>query len=148
MTDTLADLDTLTLKCRAERSREYIAEAIQCYRAGAYRSTIVNTWIATVFDLVDKIRDLALANDPIAVRINTRYENYISQINSGNDQGIKSALDFERTILATCKNELQLFDHQQLKDLERLREDRHQCAHPSFQRAGVPLRPSAELGKV
>lgn len=148
MTNTLADLDTLALKCRAERSREYIAEAILCYRAGAYRSTIVNTWIAVVFDLVDKIRDLAIANDQNALRINTQYENYVSQINAGSDQGIKSALNFERTILSTCRDQLQFFDHQQMKDLERLREDRHQCAHPSFQRAGVPHRPSAELARL
>lgn len=148
MTDSLADIDALALKCRAERSRDYIAESIQCYRAGAYRSSIVHTWIAVVFDLVDKIRELALANDPIAVRINAKYETYITQINQGNDQGVKNALEFERTILSTCRRELEFFNHQQITDLERLREDRHQCAHPSFQRAGVPHRPSAELARL
>lgn len=74
MTDSLADLDTLVLKCRAERSRDYVSESIRCYKAGAYRSTIVNVWIAIVFDLVDKIRDLALAGDAKAQRINSRYE--------------------------------------------------------------------------
>ncbi|MCS4311709.1 hypothetical protein M2397_002004 [Pseudomonas sp. BIGb0381] len=148
MTDSLADIDALALKCRAERSRDYIAESIQCYRAGAYRSSIVHTWIAVVFDLVDKIRELALANDPIAVRINTKYETYITQINQGNDQGVKNALEFERTILSICRSQLDFFNHQQITDLERLREDRHQCAHPSFQRAGVPHRPSAELARL
>jgi len=148
MTDSLADLDALALRCRAERSREYIAESIQCYKAGAYRSAIVNAWIAVVFDLVDKIRDLALTNDPVALRINNRYETYIGQINSGNDQGVKGALEFERTIVNTCGRELEFFDHQQMRDLERLREDRHQCAHPSFQRAGIPHRPTAELARV
>lgn len=148
MTDSLADIDALALKCRAERSRDYIAESIQCYRAGAYRSSIVHTWIAVVFDLVDKIRELALANDPIAARINAKYETYITQINQGNDQGVKNALEFERTILSTCRRELEFFNHQQITDLERLREDRHQCAHPSFQRAGVPHRPSAELARL
>lgn len=148
MTDSLADIDALALKCRAERSRDYIAESIQCYRAGAYRSSIVHTWIAVVFDLVDKIRELALANDPIAVRINAKYETYITQINQGNDQGVKNALEFERTILSICRRELDFFNHQQITDLERLREDRHQCAHPSFQRAGVPHRPSAELARL
>ncbi|PYD09031.1 hypothetical protein DND62_24200 [Pseudomonas syringae pv. pisi] len=148
MTDTLADLDTLALKCRAERSREYISESIQCYKAGAYRSSIVNVWIAVVFDLIDKIRDLALANDAIAQRINARYETYIEQINKGNDQGVKNALDFERTIISTCGTELGFFDHQQMRDLQRLREDRHQCAHPSFQSPGIPHRPTAELARL
>jgi len=148
MTDALADVETLALRCRAERAREYIAEAIQCYRAGAYRSAIVNTWIAVVFDLVDKIRDLALAGDATAQTINGQYETYVTQINAGSEQGVKNALEFERTIIATCRDRLQFFDHQQVRDLDRLREDRHQCAHPSFQRAGEPNRPSAELARL
>ena len=148
MSESLADIETLALRCRAERAREFIAEAIQCYRAGAYRSAIVNTWIAVVFVLVDKIRELALSGDPAAQSINTQYETYITQINVGNEQGIKSALEFERTILSICRDRLQFFDHQQMRDLERLREDRHQCAHPSFQRAGEPHKPSAELARL
>lgn len=148
MTDSLADLDTLVLRCRAERSRDYVSESIQCYKAGAYRSAIVNVWIAVVFDLVDKIRDLALAGDANAQRINSRYESYIDQINTGNDQGVKNALEFERTIIGTCGTDLGFFDHQQMRDLQRLREDRHQCAHPSFQSAGIPHRPNAELARL
>jgi hypothetical protein len=148
MSDSLADIETLALRCRAERAREYIGEAVLCYRAGAYRSAIVNTWIAVVFDLVDKIRELALAGDATAQTINAQYETYIAQINSGNDQGVKNALDFERNILTTCKDRLQFFNHQQLRDLERLREDRHQCAHPSFQKPGEPYRPSAEHARL
>lgn len=148
MTDSLADLDTLVLRCRAERSRDYVSESIQCYKAGAYRSAIVNVWIAVVFDLVDKIRDLALTGDAKALRINSRYETYIDQINAGNDQGVKNALEFERTIIGTCGTELGFFDHQQMRDLQRLREDRHQCAHPSFQSAGVPHRANAELARL
>lgn len=148
MNDSLADIETLFLRCRADRAREYIGEAVQCYRAGAYRSAIVNTWIAVVFDLVDKIRELSLAGDATAQAINTQYEAYVSQINSGNEQGVKNALEFERTILATCRDRLQFFDHQQLRDLDRLREDRHQCAHPSFQKAGEPYRPTAEHARL
>lgn len=148
MSDSLADIETLALRCRAERAREYIREAILCYRAGAYRSAIVNTWIAVVFDLIDKIRELALSGDAVAQDINAQYETYISQINAGNDQGTRNALEFERTILATCKARLQFFGRQQLRDLERLREDRHLCAHPSFQKPGEPHRPSAEHARL
>ncbi|MNV02672.1 hypothetical protein D3C71_929110 [compost metagenome] len=148
MMDSLADIETLALRCRSERAREYIGEAILCYRAGAYRSAIVNTWIAVVFDLVDKVRELALAADPAARAINAQYETYIAQINAGSDQGVKNALEFERLIVSTCKDKLQFFDHQQLRDLERLREDRHQCAHPSFQKVGEPYRPAAEQARL
>ena len=41
----LHDLDELVLKCRDERARAYIREAVTCSRAGACRSTFVATWI-------------------------------------------------------------------------------------------------------
>jgi hypothetical protein len=148
MIETLADIEALVLRCRAENSREYISEAVLCYRSGAYRSTIVNVWIAVVFDLIDKVRDLARAGDGNAQALNTRYETYLAQINDGNEQGVRKALEFERDILATCRDSLQLFDHQQYRDLLRLREDRHQCAHPSFQSPGEPYRPSAEQARL
>ena len=148
MSDTLVDIEALTLRCRADRAREYVQESIMCYRSGAYRSSIVNSWIAVVFDLIDKVRELALAGDTAAASINSQYETYLAQIEAGNDQGIKNALEFERVIVATCRDKLQFFNHQQSRDLDRLREDRHQCAHPSFQRAGEPYRPSAEQARL
>lgn len=148
MSDSLTDIEALTLRCRAERAREYVQEAVLCYKASAYRSAIVNTWIAVVFDLIDKVRDLSLSGDAKALAIYARYEAYLAQIEAGNEQGVRGALEFERTILATCRDQLQFFTHQQIRDLERLREDRHQCAHPSFQRAGEPYRPSAEQARL
>lgn len=148
MSDSLVDIEALTLRCRGARAREFVQEAVLCYRAGAYRSVIVNSWLAVVFDLIDKVRELALTGDVSASVINTQYETYLAQIEAGNDQGVKSALEFERAIVATCRDRLQFFNHQQIRDLDRLREDRHQCAHPSFQRAGEPYRPSAEQARL
>lgn len=54
----LQDLDELVLKCRDERARAYIREAVLCFKAGAYRSAIVATWIAVAFDVIDKIPEL------------------------------------------------------------------------------------------
>ena len=63
MPTRLADLDELVLLCRNQDSRELIREAVLCYKAGAFRSAIVNTWIAVAFDLVEKLRELALGGD-------------------------------------------------------------------------------------
>jgi hypothetical protein len=101
-----------------------------------------------VFDLIDKIRDLALSGDAKAKSLEHQYEAYLQQMEQGNAQGIKNALQFERDILTICKEELQLFDQQQFIDLCRLREDRHRCAHPSFQKVGEPYRPSAEQARL
>ncbi|HEV2611437.1 MAG TPA: hypothetical protein VGU61_14300 [Noviherbaspirillum sp.] len=148
MAESLADIETLALRCRSERSKEHIAEAVLCYRGGAYRAAIVSTWIAVVFDLIDKIRELAASGEGKAKDIELQYERYIAQIEAGNDQGLKGALEFERKVLETCRNELQMLDPHQFTDLLRLRDDRHRCAHPSFQRIGEPYRPSAEHARL
>ena len=148
MIESLADIEALTLQCRSEQSKEYITEAVLCYRSGAYRAAIVSVWIAVVFDLIDKIRELALSGDASARALEKKYETYLQQIDVGNEQGITSALEFERNILFTCVDTLQLFDRQQFIDLQRLREDRHRCAHPSFQKIGEPYRPSAEQARL
>lgn len=142
------DIEELSLRCRSEQSRSYISEATLCYRAGAYRAAVVSTWIAVVFDLIDKVRELALAGDADAQASETKFQGYVDQINAGNQQGIKSALEFEREILNVCHERLQFFDQQQLVDLNRLKEDRHRCAHPSFQQVGVPYRVSAEQARL
>lgn len=146
--DNLADIESLIIRCRSDQSKEYISEANRCYNAGAYRAAIVNTWIAVVFDLIDKIRELSLAGDATAKAIETEHEKYMTQIEQNNPNGVKKALEFEREIIETCRNKLNFFDPQQLLDLERLRQDRHRCAHPSFQRIGMPYSPPAEQARL
>lgn len=148
MIETLADVEALTLRCRSQQTKAYIAEAILCYRSGAYRATIVSVWIAVIFDLVDKLRELSLAGDGNAKPLWQQYETYIQQMEDGNTQGVKKALEFERDLIRLCKDKLQFFNPQQMVDLERLREDRHRCAHPSFQRAGEPYMPTAEQARL
>lgn len=145
---TLADFEELISHCNSESSRLYIEEAISCYNAGAYRSSIVSTWIAVVFDLIDKVRELTISGDGKAKEIYNKYDSYITEINRGNESGIKNALDFERNILNYCKDDLGFFDYQQFTDLCRLRDDRNRCAHPSFQEVGLPFSPSAELARL
>lgn len=63
MASPLSDLDELVLKCRDQKAKDYIKEAVSCYKAGAFRSAIVSTWIAVSFDVLDKLRELSLAGD-------------------------------------------------------------------------------------
>ncbi len=146
--ERLSDLDELVLRCRTEKAREYVSEAIACYRSGAYRAAIVSTWIAVVFDLIDKIREMSVAGDKKAAAVLKRFETHQQQINDENLQGINSALEFERNILTTARDDFQFFDVQQMLDLNRLRDDRHRCAHPSFQKIEEPYRPSAEQARL
>ncbi len=91
-----------------------------------------------MFDLIDKIRELAVSGDAVARNLESQFQTYVDQINDGNQQGVAKALEFEREILHECRDKLRFFDQQQLVDLNRLREDRNRCAHPSFQQVGLP----------
>lgn len=53
--ESIADLDELIIRCRNQAAKEYISEAVACYKSGAYRSCIVATWIAFTFVNADLI---------------------------------------------------------------------------------------------
>ena len=91
------DLEELTARCRGNRARAYIQEAVDCYRVGAYRAAVITTWIAVVYDIVDKLRELAIVGDSNAVAQVERFD----EINRARD--VEAALKFERDILASQK---------------------------------------------
>lgn len=135
------DIDELVLACRSQRARSYLAEAVSCYKSGAFRACIVATWIAVVNDIVDKLRELADSGDKNALK-------KIEELTSSLEQDpIQPAQKFEREILDTVKNEFEFFTEHELFDLKRLREDRNRCAHPSFFVDGGDFVPSAELAR-
>src|SRR5215468_10091880 len=99
---SLEDLDELVLRCRTEEGRKYITEAVTCYKAGAYRACIVATWVAVVYDLISKIRDLALSGDAEAQRLVEDLNKWQPLIAQGNQDAIKKSLDLEREIVDVC----------------------------------------------
>ena len=93
MASPLEDLDELILRCRDEKARQYIAEAVASYKVGAFRSAIVATWIAVCFDVIEKFRELALAGDKEA-------EQQVQDIDTTRRTAdLTRALKFERELL-------------------------------------------------
>lgn len=138
----LADLDELVLTCADPRSRTYIKEAVLCYKAGAYRSSVVACWIAVAFDLVDKIRELAATGDSQAQAELGRFET----IQRTND--LPGALKFEKGLPDIARDKFEFISHLQHKDLVRLMEDRNRCAHPSMVSDAEVFEASAELARL
>src|SRR5450830_1042284 len=68
MNKGLVDLDELILSCRDEVAKNYISEAIDCYKTGAYRAAIVAAWVAVIYDFIHKLRELELTGDKRAVQ--------------------------------------------------------------------------------
>ena len=142
MASPLSDLDELVLKCRDEKAKSYIREAVSCYRAGAFRSAIVSTWVAVAFDVIDKLKELALAGDKAAEIEMTEFE----KARVAGDIGY--SLRFERDLLKNARDRTELISHTEYTDLERLQEDRNRCAHPSMTIDGEIFNPSAELARM
>jgi hypothetical protein len=141
-TTALVDLDELVLLCRDDKARLYIVEAVACYRSGAYRSAIVATWIAVCYDIIDKLRELALSGDKNA----EQYIGKIERARATNDFG--QALILERDLLKIARDEFELISHLEHIDLSRLQEDRNRCAHPSLISQDQAFSPSGELARV
>lgn len=142
MASPLEDLDELILRCRDLRTREYIRESVASYRAGAFRSAIVGTWIAVCFDLIEKFRELALAGDKEA-------EKQVQDLDAlRKDEDLSRALKFEKSLLQTAKEKFELISQLEYIDLVRLQEDRNRCAHPSLTADDKAYAPSAELARL
>ena len=137
----MRSLEELHLQCRNNSSRDNIKEAINCYKAGAYRACIVATWIALVYDFVEKIYELALTGDKEAINI----KNDIDRNRTNNN--IQHFLSFEKCTLQTMRQKFELLSPIEYKMLERLNEDRNLCAHPSMIGEGIPFEATAELAR-
>lgn len=138
MATPLADLDELILKCRNQSAKDHIREAVACYKAGAFRSAIIATWIAVSFDIIQKLKELSLTEDAEAKRQLESFE----KATKGADFAI--LLKFEREILDVCKDKLELISNIEHTDLVRLRDDRNRCAHLSTTVEGEVYHPTAE----
>lgn len=138
----LVQLEELVLRCRDVQARRYIAEAVACYNAGAYRACIVTTWIAVVFDIIGKLRELDMTGDAEAKAVLERFASHQE------NRDIDSILRFERGVLDVAKDGFELLSPLEYDDLKRLQEDRNRCAHPSMASEEDVYSPSAELARL
>ena len=137
----LVDLDELVLRCRNPEARSYIAEAGACYRAGAFKSCIVATWTAVVYDYLAKLRELEASADASATQQLKEFE----QIRASRNPS--AAQRFEQEWLKSARDEFEFLTPLEHTDFDRLREDRNRCAHPAMRTSSEPYQPTAELAR-
>lgn len=142
---SLSDLDELTLKCRENEGREYVREAVACYKSGAFRACIVATWIAVVYDILSKLKELALAGSADARQLSEELTRLHPLAAGGDMAAIRRMLEIERTVIDVANEKFGFFDGQQMLDLRRLHDDRNRCAHPTYQGLDQIYIPSPEL---
>ena len=137
----MIDVEVLMERVRSSSARSFVQEAITCYKAGAYRSCIVATWIALVYDFVDKFRELALSGDSSAKKLVKEFDRIQKE------RDTSAALKFEREVLDIAKDEYELLSSQECVDLRRLFEDRNRYGHPNLNQDLDALGASAELAR-
>ena len=96
------------------------------------------TWQAVVFDIMAKIHELHLAGEAQATVLVAEIEQMKSEP--------KKAQEFEANIFEKSKG-LELLSHLEREDLDRLRLDRHRCAHPSIHDPTSDYQPTPELAR-
>jgi hypothetical protein len=135
----LNDLDEIILKVRDRISQQYIAEAVDAYRGGAYRASTISTWIAVTSDIISKIRELASQGDGNAKSIIELLDKAITTNN------VPQLQKLENELLQKAHHEFEFLSISEHEDLSRLRHDRNLCAHPAFVEEGVLFQPTPEL---
>ncbi|MCM5690402.1 hypothetical protein M8037_16685 [Sinorhizobium meliloti] len=144
----LSNFDELIHRIPDVPSRAHIREAIRCYEAGANRAAIVSAYIALCFNLIEKLRLMADAGDGRARSEIGKLDEATEQMRAGSGAAIKTVLDFERTLLELFYKDLEFFDTHEYLDLQRVRDDRNRCAHPTLLQSGVDYNPPAELARL
>jgi len=136
------DLDVLLTRIRNPRSRVYFLDAIKAYKAGALRGALTSAWVAIVYDLIAKYRALSALGDAAATAFLLSWDN----ATAGGD--VSRLLSLERTIIEDATVNTQVLNRIARTQLDRLREDRHLCAHPAFSAEADLFEPSAELVRL
>ncbi len=141
MYEAFIDLDELIVRCRDKQAKQFIKEAVACYKAGAYRSCIVATWNAVVFDFLHKLRELQLLGDKEASQLSEKFEKLSSE------KKVRELWQFESDIPKKALQPFELISNVEMSDIERLFEDRSRCAHPSMTSLEEPFEATAELAR-
>ena len=142
MDSNFVDLDILLTQIREPRSRTYFLDAVRAYKAGALRAALSATWVAVVYDLISKYRELAASDDAAATAFLKTFDSATANRN------VNKLLEIEAKIISHATTEIQILNQIGKIHLERLREDRHLCAHPTFSSEAELFEPSPEMVRL
>lgn len=128
----MLDLDEMLLSIKNTQVKKYLDESIKSYKVGNHRSAIITSWIAAMFDLVEKFQIL----------VRDREETAIQQWNNIKPL-IKDHKNWETKLLQAAKPAAMISQYE-FDSLENLRKIRNKYAHPSFDEIGTLFDPTPE----
>lgn len=136
------DLDILLTRIRHPQSKVYFLDAVKAYKVGALRGALTSAWVALVYDLIVKYRELSAMGDAAARAFLHSWDNATIAGDTA------KLLQLEGGILEDATANTQVVNRIARTHLERLREDRHLCAHPAFSAEADLFEPSPELVRL
>jgi hypothetical protein len=142
--DVAVDLETLVAQVWSPDVRPLAEEAWRCYNAGAIRASIAATWSAVSADIIVKLIRLADEGDKGAQAF--RKEVTGAQEKGLNPEGVRAMQKVEASLVDKAV-QFELIDTIGKRELDRIREDRHLCAHPSLRSAGEVYNPRPEVAR-
>lgn len=136
------DLDILLTRIRHAQSKIYFLDAVKAYKAGALRASLTSAWVALVYDLIAKYRELGALGDAAATTFIQSWDAATATTD------VRRLLQLEATIIEDATVNTQIVNRIGRTHLERLREDRNFCAHPAFSAEAELFEPSPELVRL
>ncbi len=133
-------LEEYLTKIKDEEVKRFAQDAVGAYNAGIHRLAIVSIWVAACVDIAGKVRHLATEGVLPA-------QTWVCEISKAQGQRapVAELLKRERESIQIARD-LEIVSDAEFELLERLRVDRHRCAHPMlYDEPGFD--PSAELAR-
>lgn len=141
----MQDIETQLARVWNADARTTAQESWRCYATGAVRACIAMTWAAVSMDIITKIGHLADDGDSNAQAFRAKVED--AQSHGLKPAGVQAMLAIERTLLDKAV-EFELVDDTEQQALERIREDRHLCVHPSLRPGGQLFDPAPDVARA
>lgn len=128
----MLDLDEMVIGIKNTQVKKYLDEAIKSYKVGNYRSAIITSWIAAMFDMVEKFQILIRDREPTAI---AQWRDI--------EPKIIAHENWETNLINAAKS-ADMISQYELETLEKLRGIRNKYAHPSFDEVGILFDPTPE----
>lgn len=141
----MAELEALLTQVWNPEIRPLVDDAWRSYNAGAYRASIGAMWTAVTADIISKLVLLADEGDAQATAFRT--ELAAAQEKGLTTEGVRAMQAIEASLLSKA-TAFELIDAIDQRELERLREDRNLCVHPSLRRFGEVYAPRPESARA
>lgn len=141
----MPELESMLTQVWNPEIRPLAEEAWRSYNAGAIRASIAATWTAVTADIIGKV--VHVADDGDANAIAFRSELAAAQARGLTQDGVHAMQAIEAKLLAKAVD-FELIDSIDQRELERIREDRNLCVHPSLRSFSEVYEPRPEAARA